>query len=634
MNLENLARRCVLTAACAPLVLLAGCPKQNLGAPSATPGSATAPALPSQSPATDAYSKPGSGAQSNQTAASAYKARQLTEQVERIYSSGVDEYRAGRLDAARTDFDLAVDTMLASGLDLKGDPQLADEFERLLNQVNALEMDALKQGNGLSPAIEAAPLDEAANEVTFPANPQLTAQLKKELTISTSDLPLVINDQVAGYIGYFANSPSFHAHMLRSMERAGKYKAMMQKMLAQEGVPQDLIYLAVAESGFQPQALNAKSGAGGMWQFMPTGAYGLVRNGWVDERFDPEKSSRAYAKYMKSLYDQFGDWYLAMAAYDWGPGNIQKAVMRTGYADFWELYRRNALPSETKNYVPQILAAVIMAKNPERYGLDRMVPEPAVLSDTVTTDYTIDLRLVADVTDASVQEIVALNPSLLRLSTPRDVDFDLHLPVGTKEVYLERLKSVPEDKRASWRFHNVKAGETLEGIASSLHSHASEIAMANGIGAGDGIAAGDELVVPVAMASSIVGHPQHYTLKRGDTLVTVADRFNVSTEDLRKWNHLSSSAIAPGRSLAVSEPVRLAPSMRTRGKTARGRKRGASSQSDSSRTRVSSGDSRAPSHAAKSGSNSAASKSSKRSAKPSVSNETATPSHGKKKAVQ
>jgi membrane-bound lytic murein transglycosylase D len=481
--------------------------------------------------------------------------------------------------------------MLSSGLDLKGDPQLSDEFERLLNQVNTLEMDALKQGNGLSPVLEAAPLEDAANEVTFPANPELTAKLQKELTITTSDLPLVINDQVAGYIGYFANSPSFHAHMLRSMERAGKYKEMMQKMLAEQGVPQDLIYLAVAESGFQPQALNPKSGAGGMWQFMPTGAYGLVRNGWVDERFDPEKSSRAYAKYMKFLYNQMGDWYLAMAAYDWGAGNVQRAVMRTGYADFWELYRRNALPTETKNYVPQILAAIIMAKNPQKYGLDKMVPDPAVVSDTVTVDYAVDLRLVADVTDASVQEIVALNPSLLRMSTPTDMDFDLHLPVGTRDVYLDRMKEIPEDKRTSWRFHTVKPGESLEAIAGNLHSRAAEIAQTNGIDIGDTVEPGDELVIPVANASAGIGHPQHYTTRRGDTLVTVADRFNVSTEDLRKWNHLSSSALSAGHTLAVSEPVRLAPAMRAHGHGARGRRHeAASSASKGSRTRESKGD--------------------------------------------
>jgi membrane-bound lytic murein transglycosylase D len=589
MTLEKVIWRCTLLAACAPLVILTGCPKENTDAATAVPAQATAPALSQAASANVASQSAATTSQSNNSAANSYKAQQLINQADQSYRSGVDNYRAGRLDAARMDFDLAVDTMLSSGMDLKGDPQLADEFDRLLNQVNALEMDALKQGNGLSPAIEAAPLDEAANEVTFPANPELTAKLKKELTISTSDLPLVINDQVAGYIGYFANSPSFHAHMLRSMERAGKYKEMMQRVLKEEGVPQDLIYLAVAESGFQPQALNAKSGAGGIWQFMPTGAYGLSRNGWVDERFDPEKSTRAYAKYMKSVYNLLGDWYLAMAGYDWGPGNVQKAVMRTGYADFWELYRRGSLPTETKNYIPQVLAAVIMAKNPEKYGLDKMVPMAPVVFDTVTTDYAIDLRLVADVTDASVQEIVALNPSLLRVRTPPDTDFDLHIPVGTKDVYLDRLKAIPEDKRASWRFHTVKPGESLEAVAASMHSRPSEIAEANGISAGDAVAPGDELVVPVASASGGIGHAQHYTIKRGDTLVTVADRFNVSPEDLRRWNNLSSSAVRPGRTLAVSEPVQLGPSMRTRGKSARGRGRVSASASRSAGSRNSRG---------------------------------------------
>ena len=291
--------------------------------------------------------------------------------------------------------------MLTSGMDLKTDPQLADEFDHLLNAVNSLEMAALKQGNGFSPVLEAAPLD-AANEVTFPANAALTAKVTAELKTTQSDFPLVVNDYVAGFISYFSNSPAGHAHLLRSLERAGKYKEMISKNLRDQGVPQDLIYLAVAESGFQPQALNARSGAGGMWQFMPTGAYGLARNGWFDERFDPQKSSLAYAKYMKTLYNQFGDWYLAMAAYDWGPGNVQRAVMRTGYADFWELYRRNVLPGETKNYVPGIIAAIIMAKNPEQYGLDKIVPDAPVVSDTVTVDYAIDLRLVADVTNASL----------------------------------------------------------------------------------------------------------------------------------------------------------------------------------------------------------------------------------------
>jgi membrane-bound lytic murein transglycosylase D len=299
------------------------------------------------------------------------------------------------------------------------------------------------------------------------------------------------------------------------------------------------------------------------------GAYGLQRNGWVDERFDPEKSSIAYAKYMKELYQQFGDWYLAMAAYNWGPGNVQRAVMRTGYADFWELYRLNALPAATKGYVPGIIAAIIMAKNPQQYGLDKMVPEAAVVSDTVTVDYAADLRLVADVTDARLEEIVALNPSLLRMRTPDEMPFDLHIPVGTKDVFLARMKTIPEQKRATWRFHAVKPGESLGEIATNFHAKPADVAETNDLAVTDTVDPGDELVIPISSSTS-GSHPQFYTIKRGDTLVTVADRFNVSVEDLRKWNRLNSGAVSLGRKLQVSEPVRLVASMHTRGRGRRG----------------------------------------------------------------
>jgi membrane-bound lytic murein transglycosylase D len=209
-----------------------------------------------------------------------------------------------------------------------------------------------------------------------------------------------------------------------------------------------------------------------------------------------------------------------------------------------------------------------MAKNPQQYGLDKMMPEAAVVSDTVTIDYSIDLRLVADVTNASLQEIVALNPSLLRMSTPRDAAFDLHIPIGTRDVFAERTKGIPEEKRASWRFHVVREGESLDGIATALHARASDISEANGITAGETVDSGDELVIPVAIAAA-GPHPRRYTVRRGDTLVTVADRFGVSVEQLWRWNHLSSSAVAQGRTLTVAEPVKLAPGMRVRGKALR-----------------------------------------------------------------
>jgi len=567
-------RRVSLATACMPLMLLMGCPQkdQQAGAPGKVSAQATAPTV----SATTSQTAPPTTAQTVQNAANAYKAQQLINRVQQAYRTGVENYRAGHLEAARADFDAAVDQMLTSGLDLKHDPQLSDEFERLLDSVNSLEIAALKQGNGLSPAIEAAPLD-AANEVTFRSDAALNAELSAELKTTQSDFPLVVNDYVASFISYFSNSQTGHAHLARSLERAGKYKDMIQRILREEGVPQDLIYLAVAESGFQPQALNTRSGAAGMWQFMPfAGAYGLARNGWVDERFDPEKSSRAYARYIKSLYNQFGDWYLALAAYDWGPGYVQRAVMKTGYADFWELHRRGVLPGETKNYVPGIVAAIIMAKNPAKYGLDKLTPMSPVISDTVTIDYTIDLRLVADVTNATLQEIVGLNPSLLRMSTPHDSPFDLHLPLGTRDAYVARVKEIPEEKRSSWRFHVVRAGESLDAIASTMHARASDITEANSLQPGESLDDGDELVIPVTTAAN--SHPQRYKVLRGDSLITVADRFGVTVEDLRRWNHLSSNAIAPGRTLTVAEPVKLAPTARTHGKNSKAKSASRSKQ--------------------------------------------------------
>jgi membrane-bound lytic murein transglycosylase D len=340
---------------------------------------------------------------------------------------------------------------------------------------------------------------------------------------------------------------------------------MIQRVLKEEGVPQDLIYQAVAESGFRPQAVNARSGAGGMWQFMPFGPYGLSRTGWYDERFDPEKATRAYARWIKQLYDQLGDWYLAMAAYDWGAGNIQRAVERTGYADFWELYRRNNLPAETKNYVPIILAVTIMAKNPKQYGLTDMVPDPPLATDTVTTDYAVDLRLVADVVNAPLQEVIGLNPSLLRLTTPPDESYDLHLPPGTKDVFGKRIAEIPEDKRRYWRFHVLSSGESLDDVARQYRVSASEIAFVNQLNSGSDLTGVDSLVIPVAPAAAPSAlRTSTYQTRHGDTLVTVADRFGVTVDQLRRWNHLRGDSITPGHKLYVAEPARISAASRSR----------------------------------------------------------------------
>jgi membrane-bound lytic murein transglycosylase D len=490
------------------------------------------------------------------------------------YESGMRNYHAGDLVAAKRDFDNAVDTMLSSGLDLKNSPALSDEFEHIVDGVNALEMDALKQGNGFAAPMEQTPVG-VANDVTFPVDPNIRAAAEAELKTTQSDLPLVINDAVTSYIGYFSNTSTGRNTIVSSLRRAGRYKDLIERTLRDEGVPADLIYQAIAESGFQVQAVNGRSGAAGMWQFMPfRGAYGLERNGWVDERFDPEKSTRAYAREIKKNYQQFGDWYLAMAGYDWGPGNVQRAVQRTGYADFWELYRRNNLPQETKNYVPIILAAAVMAKNPVQYGLTDIGADPPIADDTVTVNGSVDLRLVADIVNVPVQQIVGLNPSLLRMATPPDEPYDLHLPAGTKSDFMEAIAEIPPDKRTAWRYHRVQPDDTLASLAKTYHVSAADIAFVNQIEPTADISGEDALIIPTVppAASGMQRSSARYRVESEDTLVTLADRFDVTTEQLRRWNHLRSSAIRPGQTLFVAEPAHVSASARgKRGRRGKGR---------------------------------------------------------------
>ncbi len=480
---------------------------------------------------------------------------QLIQQVEAAYKAGDADYRKGQLPQAKAEFDHAVDLMLTSGIDIKSVPDLADEFDHIVDAVNGLEMDALKQGNGFEPRVEETPAD-VASDVTFTVDPNILAKARSELGSIKSDLPLMVNDYVAGYINFFANTLKGHNTLLHSFERAGRYRAMIQRVMSEEGVPQDLIYLAVAESGFQPRAVNRRSRAGGMWQFMPHGEYGLTRNSYVDERFDPEKSTRAYARYMKYLYDQLGDWYLAMAAYDWGAGNIQRAVEKTGYADFWQLYKRNNLPGETKNYVPEILAAIIIANNPQQYGFDEVTLDPPVLTDTVTINYSVDLRLVSDLLDTPVDELMALNPDMLRMQTPPDTSFDLHLPAGTATLFEDRIAGIPEAKRDSWRYHRVTPDDTLESVARIYHVSAADLAAANDLSESESLQGVEAVVVPVPPAASSQ-RTLLYTARRGDTLITIADRFGVSLEQLRRWNQMTGSKVAPGRRLRVAEPAHL-----------------------------------------------------------------------------
>ena len=480
-------------------------------------------------------------------------------QAEKAYESGQSNYKAGHLDAAKQDFNRAVDVLMQGPVDIKADDRLQQEFDKITEEINRLEMTAFKEGDGFTEQQpEPAPIDEA-NQVTFPADPNVKAKAEADLKTLQSDLPLVINDYVAGYINYFSSGgrPVFENALVRS----GRYRDMILRIFKEEGVPQDLIYLAQAESGFKPLALS-RARARGMWQFMASRGvgYGLRRSWWVDDRQDPEKATRAAARHLKDLYKQFGDWYLAMAAYNSGPGNVQQAVKRTGYADFWELYKRNVLPAETKNYVPIILAMTIMSKNLAQYGLDGVTPEPAEKYDVVRVNYPVDLRLVAECVDAPVDELVDLNPSLLRRTTPKDQPFDLHLPQGTRAKYEAAIAAIPEDKRVVWRYHKVQPGDTLAGIAKKYRTTERAIAQANGL-EGAALNSDAKLVIPVSGSAAALGrivysrYPTRYKVHTGDTVLSVAEDFGVAPDRLRRWNRLKGNKLRRGRVLVVYKPL-------------------------------------------------------------------------------
>ncbi len=480
----------------------------------------------------------------------------LIAHVEKEYQAGLDSYQAGQTDAAKQHFDTACNTLLDSKLDIRSDDRLQQEFERIVTGIDKLNLGDLADSDVQKS--EPAPIDETSGVVPS-ADEKTREKAQAEIKATHSDLPLMMTDQVAGYISYFSNRG--RGTFERAYARSGRYHDMMVRILKEEGVPQDLIYLAQAESGFHPLAVS-RVGARGIWQFMASRArgYGLQHNMWVDERQDPEKATRAAARHLRDLYAQFGDWYLAMAAYNSGPGTVQAAVKRTGYADFWELYQRNVLPKETRNYVPIILAMTIVSKNLSQYGFDDVSMDDPISYDRVLIDYPVNLRLVADCVGSTPEQLQDLNPSLLRLSTPRQGKFELHLPAGTKEEYETEIASIPPDMRLWWRYHKVAPGDTLASIAHSYRVTAKSIETANHL-EGAELEQDAHLIIPVAPSKYTADSATYarritrYHVRSGDTVESVAENFGVSPKMLRRWNGLHSDSLRGRKVVALHLPV-------------------------------------------------------------------------------
>ena len=472
------------------------------------------------------------------------------------FERGEKNYNAGHLEMAKKEFNGAIAAILQASPELREDRRLQKTFDSLVDRIHGYELAALKQGDGFAePAYQPAPLDELQS-LTLPEDRPLSERVKEEAAHTQSDIPLVINGQVAKFIDYFTSGRG-RSSVEFGLRASGRFRDMILRVLEEEKVPRDLLYLAQAESAFQPRA-RSRAGAMGIWQFMPSrGAeYGLERNWWTDERMNPEEATRAAARHLKDLYIMFGDWYLAMAAYNCGPLCVQRAVERTGHADFWELSARRALPEETRNYIPIIVALTFIGKNAEKYGLENAVQEDPWVYDTVAVTHPVDLRLVAEIVGTRVETIRELNPSLLRMTTPKFPEYTLRIPLATKEIFQKKIAMIPPEKRVWWRWHTVRYGETLSGIAQKYRASVKAIAEVNNLNPEELLQDAAELVIPVTRGGN---REIRYQVRAKDTLSSIARRYSVSPDQIMSWNNLGRPVLKKGMTLLIPPPEDRSP---------------------------------------------------------------------------
>ena len=399
------------------------------------------------------------------------------EDSDRHFQYGKFSIQEGELDQARAEFDTALNILLDLPADLPDRPLAERRFEELIRHIHKYDLDSLGASAVQDePVYTQSPLQQIL-DLTFPVDPRLKDRVAEQISAAQSQLPMTMNDAVLSYINYFTN-PRGSRTLLAGLRRSGRYRDMILRIFAEEGVPRELIHLAQAESGFVPMAVSRKA-ATGMWQFVRArgNEYGLKSSKLHDDRLDPEKATRAAARHMRDLYNQIGDWHLAMAAYNCGPACVERAVQRTGYADYWELRARNAIPKETRNYVPAILAMAIVSNNLEAYGLEMPALEPALAYDTIEVGAETSLALIADAADVPVSELREMNPSLLRGIAPEESQ--VRIPAGKSNDVLAALEAVPTANRRAWRLHRVSTADTLPLIAKRYSTTAASILKVN-----------------------------------------------------------------------------------------------------------------------------------------------------------
>lgn len=503
-------------------------------------------------------------------------------------------FKQGDYNSARRDYDRSIDIILESGVAVQSDARLKQHYQNLVEHIFQRQLALIKSSSTPTTAIavnntqntpgqptpasppqtngargfgqqlfEASPLDELANlKLTEQETKGATAaDVQSAATAAKLDFSFKPNALIQSFINYYSGRG--RGTMEAGLRRSGKFMDMARNIFREEGVPQDIAWLAQVESLWSPYA-RSWAAAVGLWQFIPsTGAqYGLRQDAWVDERSSFEKATRASARYLKWLADRYaGNWELAMAAYNSGEGRIDKAIARCGYADFWEIYDRGLIPLETRNYVPNILATIIIAKNPAQYGFE-VKPDPPLTYDIVMVNNSVALNLVADACDVDYNYLLALNPELKRGQTPPGLLHPLRVPQGKGDKLKVELERIPPDKRTAWRLHPVGGDDTFATIAQRTGVSESTLAMVNG----NELKPGQKAIIPStsslrnvaavtpksAGGSSGASRMINYSVKSGETINTIAARYGVSARDIAALNRISTNAkLRAGQTLKV-----------------------------------------------------------------------------------
>jgi membrane-bound lytic murein transglycosylase D len=507
------------------------------------------------------------------------------------YERGLQAMRSGNADQAEWEFDAALEVLqdtsvngpVPTGLLGASRPLASPNYTWLAGSAAGEPRGAT---NGMAPpdpdepTLDAPALLDPEDLRALPS--AADSRSLPDPDVKRYEFPIVFNDQVRTFVHYFQNRK--WGVISRAFERASRYQSMMRQVFREKGLPEELINLAFIESAVNPWA-TSRAKAAGIWQFIPsTGKlYGMHVSWWLDERRDPEKSTRGAAQYLANLYRMFESWPLALAAYNAGEGAVQRAIDRQKTKDFWKL----RLPKETQLFVPAFMAMTIISKEPERYGFSPPPPEPFE-AETVTLDQPADFRVLARAARTSVERLRELNPALIRWATPPDMPrYAVRIPAGLTADLLEELAQIPPAQRVSWIAHRVKKGETATAIAKRYGVSLKAIADMNGLSKRQAPKVGATLFVPAPSPAAVPALEKaeerkqgeakaasgkaagRHVVKKGETLSTIAKVHGVSVEDLRRWNRLVKTAgVKPGESLRVTAPGESAAAVPARTATA------------------------------------------------------------------